>query len=104
MKKSTLSAVVHRNLIFLPSGSSQLYGVTISGGIHFLGEIFSYDSSNDAFTSLYSFDSSTGFYPRGSLIFATNNTLYGVTSNGGTYNLGVLFSFDPVNNTYTKLY
>ncbi|HUM45931.1 MAG TPA: T9SS type A sorting domain-containing protein [Chitinophagales bacterium] len=88
----------------LPSGNSIIYGVTVSGGTHALGEIFSYNSSTNTFASLYSMDSSQGFYPRGSLVMAANNKLYGMTSNGGAFNLGVLFSFDPSNNTYVKLH
>ncbi len=34
----------------------------------------------------------------------TNGYLYGLTTGGGANNHGVIFSFDPSANTYTKLY
>ena len=59
----------------LPSGSSLIYGMTVSGGSHSLGDIFSYNSSSGAFTSLFSLDSMNGYYPHGNLVMASDNKL-----------------------------
>ena len=56
------------------------------------------------YSSMYSMDSASGFYPRGSVAMATDNKLYGLTSNGGTDEAGVFFSLDPANNQYVKLH
>jgi uncharacterized repeat protein (TIGR03803 family) len=41
--------------------------------------------------------------PRGSLMQASDGKLYGMTSEGGSTNQGVIFSFDPSSSTFTKL-
>jgi len=88
----------------VPDGGSLLYGMTVSGGSHSVGNIFSYNSSNGAYNSLFSLDSANGYYPHGTVLMANDNKLYGMTSNGGAYNLGVLFSFDPSNSNFVKLH
>ena len=40
---------------------------------------------------------------QGSLMLASDGKLYGMTSEGGSGNVGVIFSFDPSASTYTKL-
>lgn len=89
---------------FLPYGNTLLYGVTVSGGPHALGDVYSYNTLTNTYTSLFSMDSASGFYPRGSITMADNNKLYGLTSNGGMYDAGVFFSLDPANNQYEKLH
>lgn len=85
-------------------GGSLLFGCSVSGGTHSLGDIFSYNTTTNTYSSLFSMDSASGFYPRGGIIKATNNKLYGMTSNGGSKNIGVLFSFDLAGNQYVKLH
>ena len=93
----------------LPQGSliqatdGKLYGMTVYGGSNSYGVIFSYDPSTGMFSKLKDFDYTNGGYPHGSLIQATNGKLYGMTVNGGNNGYGVIFSFDPVTLTYTKL-
>ncbi len=84
--------------------NGNLYGLAYLGGAGLNGVIFKYDILNNTFTNIYdSFDSTNGAYPRGSLI-VKDNKFYGVTSLGGTSNLGVIFEFNPATSTYTKLY
>ena len=45
---------------------------------------------------LDSIDPINGSSPYGSLLEADDGKLYGMTSRGGSNNLGVLFFFDPV--------
>jgi len=82
----------------------KLYGMTGYGGAYGYGTIFSYDAATGNYTQLLSFDGTDGSYPEGSLLQASDGKLYGMTLRGGSVDYGVIFSFDPVTSTYTKLY
>ena len=85
------------------SGDGKLYGMTAGGGSGGYGVIFSFDPSATTFTKLVDFDSTNGAKPFGSLVKASDGKLYGMTTNGGSSNYGVIFSFDTAGATYTKL-
>jgi uncharacterized repeat protein (TIGR03803 family) len=83
-----------------------------------MGVIFSFDPATgvtNPYTKLKDFDGSvSGRNPYGSLLVAQNGKLYGMTITGGkaskTFggtnnpaNYGVIFSLDPLTNTFTKL-
>jgi uncharacterized repeat protein (TIGR03803 family) len=93
-----------------PTGSliqatdGKLYGMTSGSSTPSNGNIFSYDPLAAAYANLYEFSFSTGFYPNGSLIQATNGNFYGLTLYGGANNFGTLFSFVNSSSTYTDLY
>jgi len=59
---------------------------------------------DNIYESLYDFDFSTGGFPSGTLMQGSNGILYGLTTEGGSNYHGVIFSFDPSGNTYTKLF
>src|SRR5687768_11658908 len=92
----------YTNLVQASNG--KLYGMTPVGGSRGTGVIFSYDPSSSTYTKLIDFGSQ-GANPYGSLMQASNGKLYGMTYNtrGGEYSSGVIFSYDPSSNTYTKL-
>lgn len=90
----------YSNLIEATNG--KLYGMTCIGGAKALGVIFEYNPSNNLYVNKIDFDSINGSNPYGSLMQASNGKLYGMTRKGGTNNLGVLFEFDPITNTFTK--
>jgi uncharacterized repeat protein (TIGR03803 family) len=79
-----------------------LYGMTVDGGINNNGIIFSLDTSTGTFKNIFVFNALSGSAPKGSLLLATNGLLYGITSSGGIYGGGTLFSFDPSSNTFNK--
>ena len=54
------------------------------------------------FTKLLDFTGANGSYPAGSLI-SDGAFLYGMTSGGGTNNLGTLFKIKPDGSSYVKL-
>lgn len=83
--------------------SGKFYAMTNAGGTLGYGVIFSFDAVNSTYTVVHNFNNTHGAEPAGSLIKASNGKLYGITTRGGTSNLGVLFSFDPLTNTYTVL-
>lgn len=88
------------NLIQAANGN--LYGMTSEGGIDNLGVLFEYDPKANLITKKFDFSSASGANPRGSLKYASNGKLYGMTSLGGAYNFGVIFEYDYITNTYTK--
>ena len=89
-----------------------LYGMTAGGGANSEGELFSFDPANPPidlvdFNGSAAGNSGNGAEATGSLMQATNGLLYGMTDWLGTgannLNNGVIFSFDPGANVYTKL-
>lgn len=104
-----------RNFGSAPSGTNmfggltkgygnKLYGMTAEGGDEGYGVIFSFDPVTALYTKLRDLDYSGGANPYGNLIQASNGKLYGLTQKGGSYNLGTIFSFDPVTLVYKKLW
>ncbi len=89
------------NLVQLSDG--KLYGMTRSGGISNVGVIFSFDPSSSSFTKLKDFDTTDGANPYGNLMLASDGKLYGMTRYGGSFNDGVIFSYDPITSTFAKL-
>lgn len=81
----------------------KLYGMTARGGSGAAGVIFSFTPSDLTYTKLVDFDYPNGASPYGNLIQATDGKLYGMTYDGGSNAVGVIFSFDPATSVYTKL-
>ncbi|MBN1339385.1 MAG: PKD domain-containing protein [Bacteroidales bacterium] len=88
------------------AANGKLYGMTWKGdGGNGGGVIFEYDPETDNYTEKYAFNNSVqGYRPKGSLMQAGNGMLYGMTIEGGLYNNGVIFEYDPISNTYIKLF
>jgi uncharacterized repeat protein (TIGR03803 family) len=83
--------------------NGKLYGMTHWGGVNDLGVLFEWDPVNNAFAKKLDFNGvGNGRNPQGSLMEAGNGKLYGMTVFGGANDLGVLFEWDPVTNTYAK--
>jgi uncharacterized repeat protein (TIGR03803 family) len=86
------------------SAKGKLWGVTQYGGDGNSGVIYTTQSDGTGYKvvkSLVGDVDSKGTYP-GNLMQASNGKFYGLTYNGGAYNLGVLFEFDPITETYVK--
>lgn len=82
----------------------KLYGMTSAGGSNLFGVIFSFDPASSVYTVLKNFAGGIdGASPLGSLIQASDEKLYGMTTNGGDTGYGVIFSYDPSSSTYTVL-
>jgi uncharacterized repeat protein (TIGR03803 family) len=82
--------------------NGKLYGVASEGGINNAGVLFEYDIATSTYTKKIDFTQSTGKTPQGVLVLAGNGKLYGMTSQGGTNSIGVIFEYDPATNVYTK--
>ncbi len=88
------------------ASNGKLYGMTSVGGAYDDGVIFEFDLNTNTYTKKIDFDGNTlnpGRTPYGSLFEANNGKLYGLTSEGGTYDYGVLFEYDFLTNTLTSL-
>jgi uncharacterized repeat protein (TIGR03803 family) len=92
----------------IEGSDGKIYGMTEIGGLPVgyvtYGVIFSFDPLSEKFTRLYDFNGNDGGSPYGNLVEASDHKLYGVSSAGGKYGNGVIFSFDPSSLQYTRLY
>ena len=79
-----------------------LYGMTSAGGIYGYGMVFKVKADGTGFTDLYDFagGGGDGATPYGSLILS-GNTLYGMTSGGGSDNLGAVFKINTDGSGYS---
>lgn len=81
-----------------------LYGTTQIGGVNGGGVIYSFNTSTNTYTSVYDFTQATGRFPLAEPVLAPNGLLYGTTSAGGASNIGVIYSYDPVTDSYLDRY
>lgn len=75
----------------------RLYGTTRYGGSSLgfgYGTIFSFDITNNSFSKIHVFDNTNGAEPTCSLIQGTDGKFYGMTSLGGQFGNGTIFSYD----------
>jgi uncharacterized repeat protein (TIGR03803 family) len=82
------------------AGNGNLYGLAQFGGANNRGVLFEFQPASGIVTKKIDLSLSLGSYPIGGLWHASNGKLYGMTSEGGTNNLGVLFEYDPGTNQY----
>ncbi len=67
--------------------------------------MFEYNPSSNSYSVLVDFDGTAkGSGPQSSVIQASNGKLYGLATQGGTNNLGVMYEYDISTSTYLKLY
>jgi uncharacterized repeat protein (TIGR03803 family) len=88
----------------IQAADGKLYGLTWGGGDSAKGVLFKYDISANTITDLAVFYGSNGAWPTGSLIQASDSNLYGMTSIGGTNNLGTVFRYNITADTLITLH
>ncbi len=89
------------NLIQASNG--KLYGMTPEGGDYNSGVIFEYNLATNTFTKLIDLHDTLGKAPHGDLYQVDNADsiiFYGLTSDGGEYNHGVLFKYNLTDSSY----
>ncbi len=86
----------------MQASNGKLYGLTFRGGANDLGVLFEYNPASNTYIKKVDLSSTTGYYPWGSLIQASNGLLYGMALFGGANSGGSLFEFDPNSGTFNK--
>jgi uncharacterized repeat protein (TIGR03803 family) len=89
---------------FLLASDGKLYSMTSEGGEYGYGVIYTVDPITRAYTVVKNFNRVDGAFPYGSIIEGSGNVLYGMTTQGGTYGQGVIFSLNMLTLAYTKLF
>jgi uncharacterized repeat protein (TIGR03803 family) len=85
----------------LVESGGMLYGTTrTSGGVPGLGTVFRFHLSSSTFTTLHTFQGSSGAIPV-AIIQASDGSFYGTTATGGAHGKGVMFRHDPSGSTTT---
>ncbi len=85
--------------------NNMLYTPTYQNGIANCGSLIKYDIQNSICSKIFDFSTNgvwQGDMPIGKLVQGNNGNLYGITQKGGTNNLGTIFEYNLVLNTYTK--
>jgi len=102
MRKRTIGA--NSTSSFIQATNGLLYASTDANTTGY-GTIFSYNTDRDSAVLLHVFAGAPndGNYPRGGPIQDTNGLLYGLTMMGGTYNLGILYSYNITTKVETVL-
>lgn len=81
-----------------------LYGTSYAGGTTARGTIFRIATNGASFSVLHSFDGAHGSYPfLGSLAQATDGTLIGTTTLGGSLDLGTVYRMAPAGSGFTVI-
>ncbi len=95
----------HGRLTLDPNGTT-LYGMTRKGGSHGLGVVFSIDTSGNNYQVLHDFagGNSDGATSDHGYVVQAGNWLYGMTTNGGPSNSGVIFALTTGGQTFTLLH
>ena len=103
MKKLLLILIFSGTVITLLAQTTQLWGVTSQGGSQDKGTIFRLDEngSNQVTEHNFEADYRQSTYPKFTL--ASDGLIYGLTHNGGSNDLGTIFTLDPISNTYSQL-
>src|SRR5690554_3775758 len=80
------------------------YGTASYGGLNNKGVIFKTDNNGENYTVVHDFSTEDGARPGTGALCNINGVLYGTTEYGGVNNMGVLFSYNTINQVYTNLH
>jgi uncharacterized repeat protein (TIGR03803 family) len=86
----------------IQANNGKLYGLTSLGGTLNKGVLFEFDLTTNTFLVKVEFNGTNGSKPYGTLVQASNGKMYGLTTEGGTTNNGVLFEYNLVLDTLIK--
>jgi uncharacterized repeat protein (TIGR03803 family) len=87
----------------MQSLDGKLYGMTYDGGANNQGVLFQYDPATSAYSKKLDFaGAANGSKPKGSLMQASDGKLYGMTNQGGLFDAGILFQYNPSISSFAK--
>jgi uncharacterized repeat protein (TIGR03803 family) len=97
----TDGSALNSGVIFASDGF--LYGTARYGGLNDKGTIFKIRPDGTDFQKLYDFDGLNGEDPSGGLVEGTDGTLYGTTTSGGSYGVGVVYKIERNGGGFQKM-
>jgi len=77
------------------AAGGDLYGTTSSGGSGGVGTVFTLKTNGSGFAVLKNCGGSDGATPEGSLVRASDGTLYGTTGGESYVGVGTIFRLNP---------
>jgi uncharacterized repeat protein (TIGR03803 family) len=80
------------------------YGATQQGGADYGGSVYTYNPATDTESVVVNFNGNNGVNPGLGSLAAHHGIVYGVTSQGGTDNQGVIYKLDTTTGKQTVLY
>ncbi len=88
----------------LTQAGGKFYGISRSGGTMGYGSIFSIDANGNNYKDLYDCDSLNGRLAGINSLVISGSKMYGVSTSGGTNNVGYVFSMDTAGGNYKNIY
>ncbi|GLB48301.1 hypothetical protein Y10_06690 [Neptunitalea sp. Y10] len=88
---------------FLDAQNLEIWTTTSTGGTYNDGALISFEPSSGVLTTHVNFhdNNTVGAYPASNLTMGSNGKTYGVARAGGTYNEGVIFSYEMATGAFT---
>lgn len=83
---------------------NKLYGVALSGGANGAGAVFDFDTSDNSFHLLHSFQFTGPFFGVGKSLVTDGAALYGTIDNTGDYNEGAIYRINLDGSGYTIIH
>jgi uncharacterized repeat protein (TIGR03803 family) len=104
MKKNLLFISLFMFSLFSSTAQTTLFGSTANGGSNFTGTIFNYQPASNTQHIIKNLDTYIGSPTNNNFIMGTDGKLYSMTTYGGLYGYGAIFSFDPATSTNSDIY
>ncbi|MBL0343391.1 MAG: T9SS type A sorting domain-containing protein [Bacteroidetes bacterium] len=103
MKKNILLSSVFVLLFIFSQAQPNLIGTCSAGAIQF-GSIFNYTVGDTALSNVYELEGNPGSNLIENGMIEISGKLYGCLAQGGAYNAGIIYEYDPLTNNYTSIY
>jgi uncharacterized repeat protein (TIGR03803 family) len=88
----------------LTLSGSTLYGMTVAGGSSDMGTVFKINTDGTGFRVLHTFSGEDGAFPDECSLTLSGSTLYGMTRDGGSSDLGTVFKINTDGTGFRVLY
>ena len=80
-----------------------MYGTTEQGGASGNGTVFKIKPDGTGYSVLHSFNGADGAQPSRGVVHDRNGNLFGITTNGGANNMGVIYKVHSTTSAFAKL-